>query len=290
MSYLLIGAGSYLGRNFFEYLKTKENKVYGISEFSDKEDVFKTDYSLNDLEKIINKVKPNHIFDFKTYLVSSNADYFNKDFNKMTYSTNNIINAYKNSDINNININLISTKLLNFDFKKNHPYLKIKSYQEENYKKIKDNKIRILRIPNVIGPKDINFTRLIPFCFGSYLSNLDINLNSKETSQREYIFLDDLFEKLYNSDYLFEDSVVLSNFEILNLINSSLSSLEKPQLKVSWNNAPETNLIDVNNLKKREVNNDYLNTLFNEITNWYMTNSSYVKTYFGKFIKYENKA
>lgn len=283
MKYLIIGTGSYLGRSFFEYLKSKKIDVYGVTKYSKKKDLIISDYSADHISQIIKNVKPDCIFDFKTYLVSSNEVYFNESFNKMVESSLNLINAYNIAELKDTSINLISTSLLNSKTTFNHPYLKIKLFQEKIYKTIKYNKVSIFRIPNVIGKEDINFTRLIPYCFGSYISNREIKLNSKPTSLREYILKDKLLDMLYNSTEVSKNNFVLSNFEVINLINTSLNYFEKPSLEIYWGNNSIDNILDKNNLKKENLNLKNLKMDFNKITQWYIENSKFVKYQFDKF-------
>lgn len=283
MKYLIFGTGSYLGRIFFEYLKSKKIDAYGVSKFSKNKDLIFTDYSTDHLSEIIKQVNPDFIFDFKTYLVSSNEVYFNESFNKMVESSTNIINAYNIAEVKDISINLISTSLLNYNISTNHPYLKIKNYQEKIYKSIKDNKVSILRIPNIIGEEDVNFKRLIPFCFGSYISNKEIKLNSQPTSLREYIFKDKLLDMLYKSTELFDDNIVLSNFEVIEQINNSLNYFDRPPFKIKWGNNSFNNKLHKNNLKIDNINLNDLKVDFNRITWWYLENSKYVKNQFEKF-------
>ena len=102
---------------------------------------------------LLNLKEFDFIFDFKTYLVSSNEVYFNESFNKMVESSTNLINAYNVAEVKDISINLISTSLLNYNISTNHPYLKIKNYQEKYSKvlsiisqNIKINKLSLLWI------------------------------------------------------------------------------------------------------------------------------------------------
>ena len=277
MSHLIIGAGSFLGEAYFDYLKTKNIKVSGISEYKSKKGIINSSYKCNEVKEIINQVMPENIYDFKTFLVSSNPENFDNNFTKMINATDNIVKAYEESGIKKVNINLISTKLLVSMKDNDHPYLKIKSHQEEKYREIKENNILIHQVPNVLGFGDLNFTRLIPFCLGNYVLGQKINLNSSQESKREYIFMDDFIESLNTSIFQNKNSIILTNNQVIKLINQSLSHFDKQPLEISWNNANYLDTFGDVTLESSKINYENLNEKFNEIIKWYLINSEEVK-------------
>lgn len=283
MKYLIVGSGSFLGNNFYDYLKSKNIDVYGISESNKKKDFINLNYDSNEIKKIINKLKPDYIFDFKTHLVSSNMNHYKISFDEMVKKTNNLVKAYKEIELKKINIILISTNLLNYQITNNHPYLRLKSYQEEKYKEIKQNIISVVRIPNIIGIGDINFSRLIPYCMGSYLSRKSIDLNSTQDSTREYIFMSDFFDCLFSANYLFNQKVVLTNNQIIELLNCSLVFFKKEMLNVSWGKAVNLNILNNTKLIPENLDNQGLTLKFNQIVKWYLDNKNYVINEFSSF-------
>ena len=283
MTYLIIGSNSFLGNSLFDYLRKKNQNVFGISSNKKlKKFIFST-YSSHDIEEIIFKIKPSIIFDFKTYKVSNNANHYDKSLDEMISVTENIIKAYEKIKYDKVSINLISTKLLDYNPSTNHPYLNIKYNQENKYKSIKSKNlnIEIKRIPNVLGIGDLNFTRLVPFCYLNYILDRRVVLNSNQEARREYTFLDNF---LHNIDNSIKDNknFILSNSEIINYMNASMDVLNKKYLEVEWEKATHLDsFISCDSNNDEILQKDILNNFVN-ITRWYLNNKNKVKDYYLK--------
>ena len=65
--FLVIGAGSYLGKNYLDYLLKKKLTAYGVSSFYESDNIFKITNLNDNLIDLINSVEPDIIFDFKSF-------------------------------------------------------------------------------------------------------------------------------------------------------------------------------------------------------------------------------
>lgn len=283
MRTLIFGAGSYLGRNLLIELKKTKQPVLGLSANRKNSSTIVTDYSKNNLIKIVNEFMPDRIFDFKTYTVSSDESSYPKDYIKYTLINKSIIDALNESLLENTIVNLISTKLLDNDIKSLHPYLKIKKKQEEYYFSFLDERfsLNIFRVPNVLGNGDLNFSRIIPFFFGNYLiGQKNIKFNSKSTNLRKYIFLNELIRNLKLNKIDFDISLVSTN---QNLINFFINLIKKQKLyipEIIWKNN-ETDLDKIVTTSMEDLHNiENLKNIFN----WYLSNKKQVVKSYKTFL------
>ena len=194
--------------------------------------------------------------------------------------TKNIVHCLKNLKGFNSHVTLISSNLLNNKKYSEHPYVKIKSEQERLYLGLNNKflKKNILRIPAVIGIGDLNFNRLLPFIMGNYLLNKEIQLNSNKETVREYITIHQLFELLILRSEIFEFSYSYTNNQIVDQISSILKEKGLEKLKLNWNNKVNNNEIN----KSQSMDVSFKNNLEN-IVEWYLENSDYVKKSFLNF-------
>lgn len=283
MSNLVLGSGSFLGNSFLKFLENRQEKVFGASSYhiENSDNILITDYSFEAIENIIYKIKPRFIFDFKSPIVSSDKEsYANKTIEQFVEPTKNIVNCLKNIKSFNSHVTLISSNLLNNKKYSEHPYVKIKSEQERLYLGLNNKflKKNILRIPAVIGIGDLNFNRLLPFIMGNYLLNKEIQLNSNKETVREYITIHQLFELLILRSETFEFSYSYTNNQIVDQISSILKEKGLEKLKLNWNNKVNNNEIN----KSQSMDVSFKNNLEN-VVEWYLENSDYVKKSFLNF-------
>lgn len=291
MCILIFGSGSFLGKAFFEYTTEKNIQVYGTSEYiKNNEKIFITDYTTMSLLDILNKTKPLKIYDFKTNLVSSNAEDFKEKNNEVKF-TNNIVSAIsehsKNITLNKIN--LISTNYLddNTNFKNlDHPYLKAKKIQETTYQSLNKHSIHvnIFRPPSVVGVGDLNFSRLIPYFVTTQLLKKQTILNSFPENVKEFITID-TFNKNLIEEKLDFPSITYSNEELTNLL---LKLLDKHGIKtghVSWKSNKEK-LKKIKPKKNTNENRLAFENQLDKTVEWYINNLDLVKNQFKKITKF----
>jgi len=189
--YLVLGAGSFLGSSFLNSMKQLNYEIYGISNYQNDKFIVKSNYSLDSLNQILHDIDPDVIYDFKLSKVSSNQNDFNDSFEIMFKSNQNIINSLKKFN-KKIDLHLISTSKLNNNLESPHPYLMLKKSQEFLYKKefSESTNLYIHRVENVIGKGDLNFSRILPFFFGSSLVNKEVKFSSLSSFKRNYLTIE----------------------------------------------------------------------------------------------------
>lgn len=288
MKSLIFGAGSYLGSSFLNYLIKSNVEAYGLSEHLNDKNLIKTNYKLEALSQIISQYTPNKIYDFKTFKVSSNSNHFDKKIDDMFEKNNNIITSLKNEYYKDLELILISTRLLNYSENSSHPYIKIKMFQEKTYSNLQNDGInaKILRLPNVLGPGDLNFSRLIPFCIGSYFVNQKILLNSSELVLREYVYLDEALDFIKNSKISEKKVFTLTNGEVINLLNKVFLEKKLLKVEVDWNTNPHLDVLNSKIIKSNiNINQQTLTKYFHNIVDWYLDNKDSVIRMFNFYVK-----
>ena len=241
--FLIIGAGSYLGKNYLDYLLKKKLTAYGVSSFYESDNIFKITNLNDNLIDLINSVKPDIIFDFKLQRVSSNKDHYPSDLKELIIDNKKVATQIKKFNKKNLEVHLISTSKLNNIEEINHPYLNLKKEQELHYLDLfggEDN-LTIHRVENVIGFGDFNFSRILPYNFGSIFKNGNIVLNSNKNITRNYLTIENFMQNLLNFVVKNEKDIndrafTLKNFELLDIANSFIESKTNKNINIKWLN------------------------------------------------------
>ena len=155
--YLVLGAGSFLGSSFLDYMMKSNYEIFGVSSFQRNKNIIGSDYSKNSLDNVLRDINPDVVYDFKLSKVSSNQSDFNDSFETMFANNQNIINSLKKYG-KNIDLHLISTSKLINNLDTSHPYLKLKKAQEFLYKEDLSAiaSLNIHRVENIVGKRTRN--------------------------------------------------------------------------------------------------------------------------------------
>ncbi len=280
MTNLIIGAGSYLGTSFFNYLLQEGEPVYGITEsepFNEK--IYKSSYEVQQLQEIINETRPVNIYDFKTYKVSSNKLHFTSGLDEMIRPTSRIIKSLESTSSTIKNVYLLSTVLLNENKNSTHPYLKLKYLQENLYKKLANENYfnySCFRIPNVLGENDMNFSRLVPYIMANYIVKKPILLNSKKDVSREYVLIENLNKNLKDGNIENLETICLSNEDLVAYIDLSLEKLDLECTNISWGNNKSVDEFISKTQSKNNINKDIFEKRIYEIVKEYIYKSDLV--------------
>jgi len=289
MTNFILGAGSYLGSSFFNFLLQEGESVYGVTESEPfNERIYKSKYQVQKLQEIINEIRPVNVYDFKTYKVSSNKSHFTVDLDEMIRPTSSIIKSLESSSKTIKNVYLLSTLLLNENKNSTHPYLKLKYLQENLYKKLADENYfnySCFRVPNVLGKNDMNFSRLVPYIMANYIVKKPILLNSKKDVSREYVLIENLNKNLKNGNIEDLETISLSNEKLVSYIDLSLEKLNLERTNISWGNNKSIDEFISKTHSKNSININTLENRMYEIVKWYIDKSDLVaKKYFDVII------
>jgi len=289
MTNFILGAGSYLGSSFFNFLLQEGESVYGVTESEPfNERIYKSKYQVQKLQEIINEIRPVNVYDFKTYKVSSNKSHFTVDLDEMIRPTSSIIKSLESSSKTIKNVYLLSTVLLNENKNSTHPYLKLKYLQENLYKKLADENYfnySCFRVPNVLGKNDMNFSRLVPYIMANYIVKKPILLNSKKDVSREYVLIENLNKNLKNGNIEDLETISLSNEKLVSYIDLSLEKLNLERTNISWGNNKSIDEFISKTHSKNSININTLENRMYEIIKWYIDKSDLVaKKYYDVII------
>lgn len=289
MTNFILGAGSYLGSSFFNFLLQEGESVYGVTESEPfNERIYKSKYQVQKLQEIINEIRPVNVYDFKTYKVSSNKSHFTVDLDEMIRPTSSIIKSLESSSKTIKNVYLLSTLLLNENKNSTHPYLKLKYLQENLYKKLADENYfnySCFRVPNVLGKNDMNFSRLVPYIMANYIVKKPILLNSKKDVSREYVLIENLNKNLKNGNIEDLETISLSNEKLVSYIDLSLEKLNLERTNISWGNNKSIDEFISKTHSKNSININTLENRMYEIVKWYIDKSDLVaKKYYDVII------
>jgi len=203
-----MGANSFIGKNFLRNTKS--------------ENVFATYYSKTPPTKFIKKKYKYIKIDIKNYqqvkriiknesidiIINFIADNNNRIENstsiKNIFDLNllgfiNVIEAVKNLEKKIIIYNFTSTEVENT---KKSPYSISKDVAEKIlkiYNNLYNMNIHSIKLSNVFGPGDMNFSRLIPFICKNFCENKNINSHSfKKNKIFKFTYIDDLTNYIDN--------------------------------------------------------------------------------------------
>lgn len=283
--YLVLGAGSFLGSSFLDYMMKSNYEIFGVSSFQRNKNIIGSDYSKNSLDNVLRDINPDVVYDFKLSKVSSNQSDFNDSFETMFANNQNIINSLKKYG-KNIDLHLISTSKLINNLDTSHPYLKLKKAQEFLYKEDLSAiaSLNIHRVENIVGKRDMNFSRILPFFFGSALVNKSVKFSSLSTYRRNYLTVEQFNQNLESIDKTPEtninnNSVPLTNENLISKAKLYFEKMMKIEVPVYWNNGEDS--------FRHYVNENKLNAEFfldlQEIAHWYISNEKIVSEEFNKY-------
>jgi nucleoside-diphosphate-sugar epimerase len=263
--YLILGGRSYLAQEFVNLLT--KNKIESISIDS----LNSKNYSTSKLKNFLDKVYAPVIVDFKFPIVSSN----NSDFDSLTIDDVlkpqlNLIQLLNEYGYSIQSLFLISTSKV-YDTADRYSELK---FEQENLYKDKLNKkieLQIIRLNSVIGPRDKNNKRLVPFFYKSILIDGYVNLNIHSDDKKQFIYVEDAVSNIY----LISQSIKPDNY-LIHLTYSELISTLSYILVSEFNHEHQ---VCINGLEIKCKNMVRDKTLYNRLvktTNWYVSNISLV--------------
>lgn len=211
INYLIIGGRSYLASEFKRYLIEKKISFHSLNQENS------NNYSENNLSDTLEDKKPENIIDFKFPLVSSN----DKDFENINIKTAlnpqiNLINSLKNVETQPKKLILVSSEKVN---EQNSIYSKLKKDQENLYKKniTQNEKLEIIRLDSVFGPRDKSKYRLIPYFFNQIKKN-KIDINIDPNAYGKFIYIDDALNRIYNVSKDLDSNNLIFKTTFINLI------------------------------------------------------------------------
>tara|TARA_B100001057_G_C22845913_1_gene949036 strand:+ start:206 stop:1018 length:813 start_codon:yes stop_codon:yes gene_type:complete len=166
---VIFGANSFLGNNFIDYFEANQISYISLGEnepIIEKSNFILTDYSNKSLKKL-DKFDISNVYIFKS-LVRRDVNSKN-EYEKINIHLFDRIVDYISGNHKVETIHYFSTKKNSYD-DLNDLYLKTKIYQdkkiEDSFSK-KKNLVFKHSLPRMLGPRDLNFSRLTP----QYLSN-----------------------------------------------------------------------------------------------------------------------
>jgi len=250
MKILIIGKNSFIAQNFISKYSNKNKFFYFNLHF--------TDNYKNYIKKIllfVKKNKINHIINF-----AGNND------NSIFLNTNK--NILRDNFIFPLTlVELFNKQRINFTFflsseiekiensKENSLYALSKFFLQDSLKFIsKRNKISLIKIDNVYGPRDLNFNRLIPSLMLKLLfkkKKIKIRLNQ----QKKLIYVKNLLPIIFKT---------IKNKKPFNVVNVKGKNINILNL---WHNINKT----LRNKHERSTKNNVFSNFF-ETLEWYKDN------------------
>lgn len=263
--YLILGGRSYLAQEFVNFLTNNKVESISIDGLNSK------NYSTAGLKNFLDRVNNPVIVDFKFPIVSSkNSDFDSLSIDDVLKPQLNLIQLLNEYEYSLHSLFLISTSKV---FDTTDRYSELKLEQENLYKDKLDKKIefQIIRLNSVIGPRDKNKKRLLPFFYKSVLFDGYVNLNIHSDNKNEFLYIDDAVSDIY----LISRSKKPDNY-LIHLRYSELISTLSYILVTEFNHEHK---VSINGLEIKSKNMVYDKTLYDRlvtITNWYLSNSSFI--------------
>tara|TARA_B100001250_G_scaffold67363_3_gene53937 strand:- start:18265 stop:19113 length:849 start_codon:yes stop_codon:yes gene_type:complete len=203
---VVFGSNSFIGNNFVNYIIKKRLEFLSIGEY---DPVFfnlnfiKTDYSEENLQEILDDKTISEIYMIKS-LVRRDVIDRNLYKKKNIEIYNNLINFLGDKKIKkNITVHLFSIIEYEKNSEVNDLYLNTKIEQEFIVKSLLEKKnfsINIHRIPTVVGPMDLNFSRLTPSYLAHKLFNHEFEIINPNL-EREFLSMDSFIKEFYSRKY-----------------------------------------------------------------------------------------
>lgn len=199
---LVLGANSFIGKNFLKNTKyenitaTYYSKIPPIKFVNKKYKYKKIDIkNYQEIIKIIN----NECIDVIINFIADNNNKIEQSMSiKNIFDLNllgfiNLVEAVKNLNKKIIIYNFTSTEVEN---NKLSPYSLSKHTSEKilkYYNNLYKMRIHSIKLNNIFGPGDMNFSRLIPFICKNFCVNKSIDLNSAKNNKIfKFTYVDDL--------------------------------------------------------------------------------------------------
>ncbi len=180
----VFGANSFLGNNFINFFEINKIPYISLGEnkpLIEKNNFILTDYSYKSLNNL-DSFNISNVFIFKS-LVRRDVD-SEEDYEKINVHLFNRIIDYISRNHTVENIHYFSTKKeANNDI--NELYFKTKNYQDrkiDDYFSKKNNLVFKHFLPRIVGPRDLNFSRLTPQYISYKLFNSDFEINNPYSS------------------------------------------------------------------------------------------------------------
>ena len=263
--YLILGGRSYLAQEFINFLTNNKAESISIDALNSK------NYSTSGLKNFFDRVYNPVVVDFKFPIVSSkNSDFDSLSIDDIFQPQLNLIQLLNEYEYPLQSLLLISTSKV---FDTTDRYSELKLEQENLYKDKLDKKIelQIIRLNSVIGPRDKSKKRLIPFFYKSVLIDGYVNLNIHSDNKKQFIYVDDAVSDIY----LISRSIKPDNY----LINLSYYELISTLSYILGSEFNHEHKVSINGLEIKSKNMVRQNTLYErlvKITNWYVSNRSFI--------------
>ena len=262
---LVLGANSFIGKNFL-----KETKFHNIlatyhsilppKKFINKKYIYKK-IDIRNYNEIFNLIKKRN-FDIIINFIANNNNMVDR-----TISVKNIFDLNLFGFINLIeSVRVLQKKTIIYHFTSTEvdnnrisPYSLSKYLSEEVqklYNKLYNMNIHTIKLNNIFGPGDMNFSRLIPFICKNLCDNKKFYLNSNNKKLLKFTYVDDLINFL-------EDAIA----------NNKINNSDK-KIKYHRSGAPNIYklLCKLNNKHSKEfIKNNFENKLYTTLK-WYNEN------------------
>ena len=249
MKVLILGQRSFIAQNFIKRYTDKINFFYFDMYFRDDHKVF-----TKKIYQYVNSKKINHIINFignnDNSLYPKKAKNILRD-NFILPTT--LVDLFRNKKINFTFF--LSTEIDKIEKKsENNLYALSKFLLQDSLRFIKKkNKISLIKIDSVYGPRDLNFNRLVPSLMLKILLNKNIKVNLKQ--QKKLIYVKDLLPVIFKT---------IKNKKLINIVNVKGKNINITKL---WK------IININN--KTTKNGIFYN--FFETLDWYKDNLSLLR-------------
>ena len=257
----VFGANSFIGNNFINYFE--DNHIPYISFGQNKPIIHKNNFVLMDYSKKnlsqISKYSISNIYLFKSLVRRDIHDikeykYINVDLFERVLDCIGKINQVENvhffSTTNDLGVELNPI----YRETKNNQEMKIKEYFNN-----KDVKLVIHSIPRLLGPRDLNFSRLTPQYLSHKILGTSFELNNPN-SMVSFITIEKLLDIFFQSDYKKNENIIY---------NTEFSLKAENYLKLIDNYLKEPKNKTYNLLN---LNKDYSRYL--SFIDWYLDNKS----------------
>ena len=262
---LVLGANSFVGKNFLKKTKYQNiiatyNTILPPKKFIKKKYKYKK-MDIRNYYEIIKTIKKKN-FNIIINFIASNDNKVDKTVSvKNIFDLNllgiiNLLEAVRVLNKKIIIYNFTSTEIDNNKFSA-YSLSKFSSEEiQKLYNKLYNMNIHTIKLNNIFGPGDMNFSRLIPFICKNLCENNKFYLNSNKKKLLKFTYIDDFINFL-------EDIIA----------NNKINNLDK---KIKYHRSSTLNIYKLlcklnNNHAKELIKNNYENKLY-ETLKWYKEN------------------
>jgi nucleoside-diphosphate-sugar epimerase len=269
---LVFGANSFIARNFVDHCEKNGIEYIGVGSTGNDTDIRNyrnTSYTSEDIGSLFSEYEFKKIYIFKSLVrrdILDSNEYKEVNVGILT----NLIEAFKEQVVKEkFEIHHFSSAgRYSEKVKMNDHYLNSKKDQEDmlkNFNKSYNNKLFIHKLPNVIGPYDLNFSRITPFYLGSRLMEKDLSFETPLNEGRKFITINTLMDTLQETTY--EDTY--KEFEYSGDFDIDLAEYID-LLDQSFNYCIGGNKKNIESIENTKIRN-HLN-----FVDWYIKNKKYV--------------